>query len=154
MARLYYKDRTFGFIFDPNILVYHERSTSTIKTGYKKVFKKTEIGVPVLFKPYMAEIALKNLSSPLGVSFLLMLLGASLPFIFILIFWMHDYIELIILSTIITVLLLVLSYISIVWIKTRRFTPNLFTFLIVDLIVRSLASSYGFYKYIFRSLTR
>ena len=152
-ARLYSKNNSFGFIFDPSIIVYHERSTTTTMSGIRKGFKNTVIGVPVLLKPHMIKVALHNLSSPIGTSFLLMLVGIALPFIVILLIFMINYIQLIVYSVIALILLMIISYIGVVWIKTRRFAPNLFIYLLDTLIVRSIASSYGFYKYIFKSIT-
>jgi len=153
-VRLYTINPNFGFIYDPNIIVYHERSTQTTTSGLKKGFKNTVLAIPLLLKPSMAKVALKNLSSPLGISFLLMLFGAALPFIFILLLFMRNYIDLIAYSAIIVILLMVLSYIAVVYLKTRKFAPNLFIYLLTELLIRSVASSYGFYKYIYKSLNQ
>ena len=75
LARLYSKTDINRVIYDPNIVVYHKRPTSiTITSRIKKSFNKSHIGTSVLFKRHVIRIALKNPTSPLAISFYLILL--------------------------------------------------------------------------------
>ena len=51
LARLYAKTKTNGMLYDPEIVVYHNRSQSNnIAKRIKKVFRKSVIGTPVMMR--------------------------------------------------------------------------------------------------------
>lgn len=73
MARLFFKKNVKNILYDPTLLVLHKHDRRSLTSKIKKIFNKSVIGLPVLFRPYMIRMAL---SSPLSA------IGTSLFFVF------------------------------------------------------------------------
>lgn len=58
-------------LYDPDILVRHHRHERDI-FSLRRVMKNTQHSVPILFRKHVAKIALKNVSSPVFTSYLLL----------------------------------------------------------------------------------
>jgi glycosyltransferase involved in cell wall biosynthesis len=78
MARLFFKWNIRNVLYDPKLFVFHERGKRSLTSRIKKVFNKSVIGLPVLFRPYMVRMAISNPLSAIGTS--LFFVFASLTF--------------------------------------------------------------------------
>lgn len=69
MARIYLRGERNSIVYDPEIVVNHERTlTGSMWTKAKKLFKRSVIGAPILLRKHLIRVALANPVSPLATS--------------------------------------------------------------------------------------
>jgi glycosyltransferase involved in cell wall biosynthesis len=66
MARLYVKMGIDDILYDPKIIVYHQRRIANTYSRIRKVFRNSVICVPVFLRKHMIHVALANPASPLA----------------------------------------------------------------------------------------
>jgi len=66
MARLYVKMGIANILYDPELVVYHERHLSSLGVRLRKLFRNSVVGVPVFLRKHMVQVAIANPVSPLA----------------------------------------------------------------------------------------
>lgn len=147
MARLYLKFKIKKVLFDPQLIVFHIREKSSLSGRIRKVFKKSVIGVPVLFRTYMIRMALLNPFSSVGTS--LFFVFANFMFLLLLPFIVLGLIPLIILIFL-TFLGLFFLFVYTVNIKrvTGKFLPRVLFILLIDCSVRFIGTFIGLIRWV------
>jgi len=151
ISRIYIKHRVSSIVFDPDIVVYHDKARSSPELRIKKQFKKSIIGVPVLFRSHMFRVALANPLSPVGTS--LQFVFASIIFYLSVFFSLLGILNYILIPLLIIIYLIILSIYTLTF-KTHniRTTLNIFFILILDSLSRFGGSCIGLIQFFFTIL--
>lgn len=148
LARIHLKMKTDGILYDPEIIVYHERLPSTdINKSILKTFRKSVIGTSTLMRRHMMKVAIMNPMSPVGTSFFLVLACiASIPLL------VFSIITGSILNTLTILLLLYLAMMGAhlikIFLSTRKFTLGIPLFLTLYFAVRFVGTFFGLAKWL------
>lgn len=148
MARLYSKSKTIGILYDPEIVVCHNRGDSpSLQRHIKKMFKKSIIGTPVLMRRHMMNVALANPTSPMGISFLLIpICLLSIP-ILSLSFLAGIFVNVLLLFSLLYLVVLGV-YLAYMFRRTHSFSPEVPLFLTIDFITRFVGTFFGLLKWL------
>ena len=146
IARLYFQMQDIGILYDPEIVVFHERGPFSIRARVKKKFVKSSIGVPTLLKKHMLKSALSNLGSPVGSSLLFVFACVSTPLL-LSAFFLFEFV------TVLSVFLflglgIMLAYIVAVKHVTGEFVPGVLFLLILDFFPRFVGTFFGLVKWL------
>ncbi|MEM2291971.1 MAG: glycosyltransferase [Nitrososphaerota archaeon] len=151
MARLFFKRNVREVLYDPSIIVFHQRGKSGLISRIRKTFNKTVIGVPVLFRTHMIRLALSNPLSTVCTS--LFFVPASLLSLFVLflmvlgVFPIEYFLYLLIL-----VVILILVYMINMKRFTGKFVPKVFFILALDCFVRVVGTLFGLIRWLSLSI--
>jgi len=147
-AKVYSKFKDVEILYDPNIIVYHQREPMRIGHRVKKLFKKSSMGVPVMLRKHMLLVYLRNISSPGGTSlcFIFACLLSPFLFLYMLIFPQH------IISILIGIVSIFFGVIAFYTVSVKRTTKKWFfslpLILILDITARFAGTFHGLIKWL------
>ena len=142
IARLYFNFKIENVLFDPQIIVFHERRNSGLVKRIKKVFKKSVIGVPILFRKHMMKMMLSDLFSAVSTS--MFFVFANFIFFLLLPFIILGLIPVVyILSFLISGSILVLLYTINMKRHIGKFEPKVVFILMLDCLIRFIGTLFG-----------
>ncbi|MEM2507408.1 MAG: glycosyltransferase [Nitrososphaeria archaeon] len=153
-ARVISEFKDAEMLYDPKIVVYHQRGPMNISNRMKKLFKKSSMGVPVMLRKHMLRVYLRNISSPGGTSlcFIFACLLSPLLLLYLLFFPQN------LIPILIGVLSIGFAIIAFYTISVKRATGKWFLslplILVLDIMVRFAGTYYGLIKWFFFRLHR
>ena len=154
LARLYSKAKTTNILYDPEIVVHHKRPPSRkIGARIRKVFEKSLVGTSVLMRRYVMKVAVANPSSSLGTSFLLILAciaGGPLFLFSIAAGWLTN----ISVIALLLYLVILLIYMTAVFLRTRKVNLVIPLILTSHLVVRIAGTFFGLIKWFLDFVTQ
>jgi glycosyltransferase involved in cell wall biosynthesis len=147
MARLYVIMGITNILYDPELVVYHERHSSNLRVRLKKLFKNSVVGVPVFLRKHMIQVAMANPASPLATNlYMVIASAASVPLLMFLAVSRLLLCSLTIL--LLSYLFLLGTYTLNAFRRTGKFVWTLPFTLTLSCIMRLAGSSYGLIKWI------
>ncbi|MEM3697501.1 MAG: glycosyltransferase [Candidatus Bathyarchaeia archaeon] len=153
-ARVISEIKDAEILYDPKIVVYHQRGPMKFSNRMKKLFKKSSMGVPVMLRKHMLRVYLRNISSPSGTSlcFIFACLLSPLLLLYLLLFPQN---LIPILIGIISIGFVIIAFYTIsVKRATGKWFLSLPLILVLDIIVRLAGTYYGLIKWFFFRLHR
>jgi glycosyltransferase involved in cell wall biosynthesis len=152
MARLYSRKKHAKIVYDPKLVVYHQRHTVSLQRKLKKLFNKSYTGVPVLLRKHLLKVAIANLFSPLGTSLLFVIACIISPFIFLSLLLNPYYFLVFLFAFGILGFGVILVYsIGVKW-RTGKLNFRLPLLLIFDIPIRFAGTFVGLFKWLLISL--
>lgn len=148
LARIYFRTKNARIQYDPNIVVSHKRTgLPSFWKRIKKTFNKSAIGTPTLLRKHMMKVALANPTSPLGISFALILVCAiSVPLaVFSIIM---DCFPEVVFVGLLTYVFVLGCYMINLYRRANKISANIPLILTADFVVRCLGSLLGIVKWI------
>ena len=157
LARLYFKEKIREISFYPEIVVFHERRKSSMSARMRKLFAKSVMSVPVLFRRHVLSLAFSSPSSAVATSlFFVFAALVSIPAIIFLTFFLQFWQSL--LSLLVVWLVGSFLYSLKLMRSTQNFSFMIFLTLSIDALVRVTGAFCGFFRWIsvelYKKLTR
>lgn len=146
MARIYSLGPSYKEVYDPEITVLHEKRNFSIGARMKKKFRKSMMGVPVLFRKHVFRVAIRNLGSPFGTSLCFVLGCLAAPFLIFALLYFLGNIMLFLLLSLALGLTVIVAYLIRVRRTTGKFMPKLAILLVLDFFPLLIGTIAGLIK--------
>ncbi len=154
LSRLIAKKKSSRILYDPGIFVYHKRRrTLHLVSRLKKTFMKSVIGTSVLMRGYVVKVALENLGSAIGLSFLFVPFCLAIIPVTLLFAATGHFAEFLVLG-LLSYLVIPFAYSAIVYRKTKTFSASVPFLLMLDIVVRSAGTFLGLIRWLVSSKRR
>jgi glycosyltransferase involved in cell wall biosynthesis len=154
MARLYAKMKDAKIIYDPKLVVYHQRHAVNLQRKFKKLFNKTLTGVPVLLRRHLLKVAIANPFSPLGTCLLFVVACILAPLILLYLLLNPHNLLVFLFASLILGLGVILSYSIGVKRRTGELDIKVPLLLLFDIPIRFVGTFVGLLKWLVNSLGR
>jgi glycosyltransferase involved in cell wall biosynthesis len=151
-ARVYSTIKEAEILYDPKIIVYHQRGPMKIGHRVKKLFKKSSMGVPVLLRKHMLRVYLRNISSPAGTSLCFIFACLLSPLLLLYLLFFTQCLIPFLISIVSIGAGVIVFYIISVKRATGRWFFSIPFILVLDIVVRFAGTFHGLIKWFFIKL--
>ena len=148
MSRIYVKSGITSILYNPQIVVYHQRLPVSLMIKIKKVFRNSVIGVPVFLRKHVIKVAIASPASPLATNIYIIFacaIGAPLIVLITLYGLLLDL--LIILLPLFFLISIIYTFYA--YLRTSKFAWTLPITLSLDCSVRISGTFLGLIKWLF-----
>jgi len=151
-TRVYSTIKEAEILYDPKIIVYHQRGPLRIRHRVKKLFTKSSIGVPVLLRKHMLRVYLRNLSSPAGTSLCFIFACLLSPLLLLYLLFFPQCLVPFLISIVSIGAGVIVFYIISVKRTIGRWYFSIPLILVLDIVVRFAGTFHGLIKWLFLKL--